>query len=482
MGMTLHFERLDDQRIVIPRHGAMRVDGVVFASAGLARRALDEAALAQVANVACLPGILGQSLAMPDIHWGYGFPIGGVAAFDMEEGVISPGGVGYDINCGVRLLRSDLTEGEVRPRVKDLVAALFASVPTGVGSHQREVRLSRADMARVAREGAAWAVAQGYGDAEDLPFLEEGGRIPGAELDACSDRAFERGRDQMGTLGSGNHFCEVEVVDEVYDEAVARAFGLSRGAVTVLIHTGSRGFGHQVCTDFIPVMDRAARAAGIRLPDRQLACAPIRSGEGQRYFAAMAAAANYAFANRQVITHEVRSAFESVLGRGWRHLGLRVVYDVAHNIAKFERHRVGKRELEVCVHRKGATRALPAGHRDVPEAYREVGQPVLVPGDMGRVSYVLVGAPRALDETFGSSCHGAGRLLSRNQAVKKGRGRDIRQELERRGVSVRAAGSETLAEEMPDAYKDVSDVVEVVHAAGIARKVVRLRPIGVIKG
>ncbi len=482
MSRTFHFERLDDQRIVIPRHGAMRVDGVVYASAGLARRALDEAALAQVANVACLPGILGPSLAMPDIHWGYGFPIGGVAAFDTAEGVISPGGVGYDINCGVRLLRSDLTEGEVRPRVEDLVAALFATVPTGVGSHQRGLRLSREDMARVARDGAAWAVAQGHGDAQDLLYLEEGGRIRGADFGECSERAFERGRDQLGTLGSGNHFCEIEVVDEVYDEETARAFGLSRGTVTVMIHTGSRGFGHQVCTDYIPVMDRAARAAGISLPDRQLACAPIRSEEGRRYVAAMAAAANYAFANRQVITHEVRSAFESVLGRGSGDLGLRVVYDVAHNIAKFERHRVGGRDLEVCVHRKGATRALPAGHPDVPEAYRDVGQPVLVPGDMGRVSYVLVGAPRALDETFGSSCHGAGRLLSRNQAVKKGRGRDIRKELERQGVSVRAAGSETLAEEMPDAYKDVSDVVEVVHAAGVARKVARLRPIGVIKG
>ncbi len=482
MGTTFHFERLDDQRIVIPRHGAMRVDGVIYASADLARRALDEAALEQVANVACLPGIVGQSLAMPDIHWGYGFPIGGVAAFDAREGVISPGGVGYDINCGVRLLRSDLTEDEVRGRIRDLVAALFANVPTGVGSHQREIRLSREEMARVTSQGAAWAVAEGYGDADDLLFLEEGGRIRGAQFEACSERAYERGRDQLGTLGSGNHFCEVGVVDKVYDEVVARAFGLSRGLVTVTIHTGSRGFGHQVCTDFIPLMDRAARAAGIRLPDRQLACAPIRWEEGRRYFAAMAAAANYAFANRQVITHEVRCAFESVLGQGWRDLGLRVVYDVAHNIAKFERHRVGGREVEVCVHRKGATRALPAGHPDVPVPYREVGQPVLVPGDMGRVSYVLVGAPRALDETFGSSCHGAGRLLSRSQAIKKGKRRDIRKELARRGVSVRAAGSETLAEEMPDAYKDVSDVVEVVHAAGIARKVVRLRPIGVIKG
>lgn len=482
MKQSLHFQRLDGQRLLIPRSGAMRVDGIVYASVDLARHALDEAALIQVANVACLPGILGWSLAMPDIHWGYGFPIGGVAAFGVEDGVISPGGVGYDINCGVRLLRTDLSEADVRPRIKDLIAALFANVPTGVGSHQREIRLSRQEMARVASEGAARAVAMGYGDPEDLEFLEERGRIRGADFGACSDKAYERGRDQLGTLGSGNHFCEMEVVDEVYDDAVARAFGLSLGTVTVTIHTGSRGFGHQICTDYIPVMDRAARAAGISLPDRQLACAPIRSEEGRRYFAAMAAAANFAFANRQVITHKVRQAFESVLGKGWRHFGMRVVYDVAHNIAKFERHRIGQREVEVCVHRKGATRALPAGHADVPEAYREVGQPVLVPGDMGRVSYVLVGAERALDETFGSTCHGAGRLLSRSQAIKQGRRRDIRKELEQRGISVRAAGRETLVEEMPDAYKDVSDVVEVVHAAGIARKVVRMKPLGVIKG
>ena len=479
---SVKVERLDEARLLIRRHGAMRVDAVVFASEDLSRRALDQAALTQVVNVACLPGIVGRSLAMPDIHWGYGFPIGGVAAFDLEEGVISPGGVGYDINCGVRLLRSDLREPEIRPVLQDLVASLFANVPTGVGSHQRQMRLSRADMQKVAEGGAAWAVEHGYGDAADLACIEERGRIAGADFQEVSDKAFERGRDQLGTLGSGNHFCEVQVVDEVYDEATARAFGLSLGAVAVTIHTGSRGFGHQVCTDFIPLMDRAARQARIALPDRQLACAPIGSPEGRRYFAAMAAAANFAFANRQVITHEVRSAFEAVFGRGWRDLGLRVVYDVAHNIAKFERHRVEGREVRVCVHRKGATRALPAGHPDTPEAYRGVGQPVLVPGDMGRASFVLVGESRAMDETFGSSCHGAGRLLSRHQAIKAGRGRDIRKELKRHGVTVEVAGRETLAEEMPDAYKDVSDVVAVVESAGIARRVVRLRPIGVIKG
>lgn len=482
MAKQVRYQRVDEHRIIIPKHGAMRVDGIVYVNEQLLRTGMDESALEQVANVACLPGIVGQSLAMPDIHWGYGFPIGGVAAFEVEEGVISPGGVGYDINCGVRLLRSDLTEQEIRSRIEDLVAALFATVPTGVGSHQREIRLSKHEMAKVAEQGAAWAVAQGYGDADDLLYLEEGGRISGADFSACSDKAFERGRDQLGTLGSGNHFCEIQVVDEVYDEEVARVFGLFKGGVTVTIHTGSRGFGHQICTDYIPIMDRAAKAAGIHLPDRQLACAPIKSAEGRRYFAAMAAAANFAFANRQVITQEVREAFESVLGRGFRSLGLRVVYDVAHNIAKFEKHRVAGREVEVCVHRKGATRALPAGHEAVPEAYRGVGQPVLVPGDMGRVSFVLVGAPRALEEAFGSSCHGAGRLLSRHQAIKMAKKRDIGRELERCGITVRAAGSETLAEEMPEAYKDVSAVVDVVHAAGLARKVARMRPLGVIKG
>ncbi|HOI10122.1 MAG TPA: RtcB family protein [Myxococcota bacterium] len=481
-GKDVRWERRGDVRVVIPRHGAMRVDGVVFADAGLMAHGVDAAALQQVVAVATLPGIVGASMAMPDIHWGYGFPIGGVAAFDADEGVVSPGGVGFDINCGVRMLRSDLALDDVADRLDDLLAALFAAIPAGLGSHQRQLRLDRDRMRAVAREGAGWAVRQGYGWASDLDVLEDRGCIAGADFDAVSDRAFERGRDQLGTLGSGNHFAEVGVVDRIDDPVAAEAFGLFEGGIVVTLHTGSRGFGHQVCTDFLPRMDRAARQAGIDLPDRQLACAPLRSGEGRAYLAAMACAANYAFANRQVLSHRVREAFEAALREPAARLGLRVVYDVAHNIAKVETHAVDGRSRQVCVHRKGATRALPAGHPDVPAAYRAVGQPVLVPGDMGRPSYVLAGAPGAARETFASSCHGAGRMLSRAAAIRAARGRDVRGELARRGVRVMAAGRETLAEEMPDAYKDAGAVVDVVHRAGIATRVARIRPLAVVKG
>lgn len=460
----------------------MRVEGVVFATAELMERGVDAAALQQVAAVATLPGILGASLAMPDIHWGYGFPIGGVAAFDADEGVVSPGGVGFDINCGVRMLRSGLTIQDVGDRLPDLLDALFAAIPAGLGSHQRQLRLDSAEMRKVAREGAGWAVRKGFGEAADLDALEDRGCIDGADPDAVSERAVARGRDQLGTLGSGNHFAEIGVIDRIDDPAAAAAFGLFEGGIVITLHTGSRGFGHQVCTDFLPRMDRAARQAGIELPDRQLACAPLRSGEGRAYLAAMACAANFAFANRQVLSHRVREAFEVALREPVGRLCMRVVYDVAHNIAKVETHGAGGRSARVCVHRKGATRALPAGHPDVPAAYRAVGQPVLVPGDMGRPSYVLVGASGAARETFASSCHGAGRLLSRSAAIRSARGRDVRGEMARRGVLVRAAGRETLAEEMPDAYKDAADVVEVVHLAGIATRVARVRPLAVVKG
>jgi len=479
---NIKFERLDKDRILIPKTGAMRVDGIVFVSESMMKKGMDDAALVQVANVATLPGIVGASLAMPDIHWGYGFPIGGVAAFDEHDGIISPGGVGYDINCGVRLLRSDLSADEIKDSLPALVRALFAWIPTGVGSHQKEMTLSKHEIAEVSKKGARWAVERGFGVEEDLAFLEEQGCIRGASFDVVSDKAYERGRKQLGTLGSGNHFVEIGVVEEVYDEKVASAFGLEKGKVTVTIHTGSRGFGHQICTDFIPIMDKAARNAGIYLPDRQLACAPIRSSEGQRYYQAMASAANFAFANRQIISDEVRRAFEEVLGRSWRDMGLRVVYDVAHNIAKREVHEVGGRKVTLYVHRKGATRALAAGHEALPDAYKDVGQPVLVPGDMGRYSYVLVGSEKAMKDTFASSCHGAGRVLSRHEAIRQGKKRDIKKELKDKGILVMVAGSETLAEEMPDAYKDVEDVVEVVHSSGIAKKVVKIRPMGVIKG
>ncbi|MCZ7651108.1 MAG: RtcB family protein [Thermoanaerobaculia bacterium] len=475
-------ERIDPWRLRIPRHGGMRVDGIVYADAGLAEDLRDDPCLEQVANVAHLPGIVGASIAMPDIHWGYGFPIGGVAAMDADEGVVSPGGVGYDINCGVRLLRSALTADELGPRLRDLVAQLFRNVPTGVGAGRRDLRLGRRDLERVLARGAAWAVARGMGEADDLLHIEEGGCLAGADAAEVSARACERGGPQLGTLGSGNHFCEVQVVDEVFDAAAAAAFGLREGQVTVLLHSGSRGLGHQVCSDFLKVMLDASRRYGIALPDRQLCSAPIRSEEGRRYLAAMAAAANFAFANRQVMTHWVRESFAAVFRRPAARLGLEVVYDICHNIAKFERFEVNGRERRLCVHRKGATRAYPPGHRETPEAYREVGQPVIIPGDMGRYSFVLAGTERAFAETFGSSCHGAGRRLSRHRAKAAARGRDLVAELAERGIVVMADGMATVAEEMPEAYKDVADVVGVVEGAGISCRVARLRPLGVIKG
>jgi len=472
-------EQVDAWRWRLPREGGMRVDGLVFASAAMMEAIRADASLDQVRNVAHLPGIVGASLAMPDIHWGYGFPIGGVAAMDAEDGVVSPGGVGYDINCGVRLLRSGWSESEVRPRLPELVAELFRNVPTGVGVGRRDLKLNRADLRRVLERGARWAVEQGLGEEGDLGRLEENGCLDGADPAEVSERAFERGAGQLGSLGSGNHFAEIQWVDEIFDERAASAFGLGVGQVTVMIHSGSRGLGHQVCSDFLETMLDAAERHRIALPDRQLCCAPIRSSEGRRYLAAMAAAANFAFANRQVMTHWARQSFSRVLGKGG---GLEVVYDVCHNIAKFERFQVAGGERRLCVHRKGATRAYPAGHAAVPEAYRAVGQPVIIPGDMGRYSFVLAGQPGAMAETFGSTCHGAGRRWSRQAAKKAARGRPLIEELARRGVVVMAAGMATVAEEMPDAYKDVAEVVDVVERAGLSRKVARLRPMGVVKG
>ncbi|MEE8537175.1 MAG: RtcB family protein [Acidobacteriota bacterium] len=477
----MNLERLDAYRWRLPRQGKMRVDGLIYASDRLMKVLRDEQALTQVANVAHLPGILRYSYGMPDIHWGYGFPIGGVAATDPDEGVISPGGVGYDINCGVRLLRSGLDRQEVEPELDRLVDALYRSIPTGVGSHRRDLRISRKEMDRVLRQGASWAVTQGFGENADLEVIEEGGRLPWADPVEVSERAKQRGSDQVGTLGSGNHFVEVQYVDEVYDARAAAALGLRQDQVTLTIHTGSRGLGYQVCDDFLRVMQNTSSRYGIELPDRQLCCAPLRSDEGRRYMAAMAAAANFAFCNRQVITHWARQCFEEVFG-GSPQAGLDTVYDVCHNIAKFETHLIDGQEVKVCVHRKGATRAFPPGHPEVPAPYREVGQPVLIPGDMGRYSFVLVGTEKARLETFGSTCHGAGRLMSRTKARQKARGRSIVRELRDAGVVVRATGRATLVEEMPEAYKDVSEVVDTVHEAGISRKVARVRPIGVIKG
>ncbi|MFH1135344.1 MAG: RtcB family protein [Pseudomonadota bacterium] len=477
----MKYEWLDDYRLEIKQEGRMRAPGLVFTDQVLYAQITQDHSLEQVANVAHLPGIVSRSLAMPDIHWGYGFPIGGVAAFDLDRGIISPGGVGYDINCGCRLMGTSLNASEIRHLVPDLVDRLFNDIPTGVGQGG-PIKLSAVELKKVLVKGSAWALDQGYGEDGDLEYTEDHGAMAGADPGELSDRALERGRDQLGTLGSGNHFVEVGVVEEIFDEVAARVFGLFEGQVTVMIHSGSRGLGYQVCDDFLHVMAKASASEGVEVPDRQLVCAHFNSRPGRRYFAAMAAAANYAWANRQILMHLSRESIMRALNLGPRDLRMNLVYDVAHNIAKKETHLVDGRETAVCVHRKGATRAFPAGHPDVPAAYRTVGQPVLIPGDMGRSSYVLAGEPGAMRESFGSCCHGAGRVLSRTQAKKKAQGRDMARELEDRGIWVRSSGRHTLAEEMPEAYKDASRVVEVVHRAGLARKVVRLRPMGVIKG
>ncbi|MBN1465157.1 RtcB family protein [candidate division KSB1 bacterium] len=474
-------KKIHDHLFEIPAHGKMRVPARIYASEKMLDAVFSDDAPQQAANVAWLPGIINYSMAMPDIHWGYGFPIGGVAAFDYETGVVSPGGVGYDINCGVRLLKTDLQLDEVRPKMKQLVDQLFRDIPSGVGS-TGPTKLTRADERAVLQDGAGWAVQRGYGDAADLNRIEENGAMSGADPDLISERALTRGKEQLGTLGSGNHFVEVGVVDEIYNPGVAAVLGLAKGQITVTIHTGSRGLGHQVCDDAIKVMLRAVEKYGIELPDRQLCCAPIQSPEGRAYLAQMAGAVNFAFANRQMITHWARGAFAHALGMTERAVNMQVVYEVAHNIAKIEEHIVNGQKRRVCVHRKGATRAFAPNHPAIPQAYRDIGQPVLIPGDMGRYSYVLVGTDRAMEETFGSTCHGAGRLMSRTKAKQAGRGRDLRAEMAQRGIVVRASSYATIAEEMPDAYKDVADVVDAVHGAGISKKVIKLRPLGVIKG
>jgi tRNA-splicing ligase RtcB len=477
-------EQIDASRWRIPRSykKGMHVDGVIYANDRLIQAIRGDKSPEQVANVACLPGLAGPSLAMPDIHWGYGFCIGGVAATDPAQGgVISPGGVGYDINCGVRLIRTDLTRGEVQARIEPLVSQLFDTVPCGVGRGGR-VKFDRQELRRLMSDGSRFVVNAGYGWDSDLDSTEAGGRLPDANPDFVSAHALDRGFDQCGTLGSGNHFLEVQVVDEVVDAEAAKAFGLAVGQVTVMIHSGSRGLGYQVCEDALKELRDVPAKYGIELPDRQLGCAPVESKEGQRYLGAMRAAANFAWANRQIMTHLAREVFASIFGRSPEALGMRLVYDVAHNIAKLERYEVGGQMRTLCIHRKGATRAFPAGHPEVPTAYRSVGQPVLVPGDMGRSSWVLVGQPAAMEQTFGSCCHGAGRVLSRGAAIRAAKGRSIEKELREKGIIVRARGRTGLAEEQPAAYKDVSIVADAVAAAGISRKVARLRPLGVIKG
>ena len=479
----MELTRLDSHRWLVPRQGKMRVDGLIFADDVLMEDIRGDEAVKQVANVAQLPGIVGRSIGMPDIHWGYGFAIGGVAAFDPDEGgVISPGGVGYDINCGVRLLRSTLTERDVRPRLPKLMDELYDTIPAGVGKGYKKFVLGADDIRDILTRGAAWAVDEGFGSQDDLDHMEDRGTIADADPDQVSERAVKRGRDQVGTVGSGNHFVEMGAVDEVYDEDAAERLGLEEGTVTVFIHSGSRGLGYQVCDDYLDRMMKAVKRYDIDLPDKQLVCAPLDSPEARSYLGAMRAAANYAFANRQMMAHRVREAFRTVLERDAEELGMGLVYDVAHNIAKFEKHRVEGRERTLCVHRKGATRAFPPGHPDLVSTYEDLGQPVFIPGDMGRYSFVLVGTQGAYDETFGSTCHGAGRRMSRRQAKKTSRSRDLREEFERKGIEVRASSFGTVAEEVPEAYKDVAGVVDVVDRAGIGRKVVRLKPLGVLKG
>jgi tRNA-splicing ligase RtcB len=475
------YRKLDEWRWEIPQSGGMRVPGLLYTSDKLMKGMGADEGPRQVANVACLPGIVQGALAMPDMHWGYGFPIGGVAAFDLDEGVVSPGGVGYDINCGCRLMTTGLAYAELRERIPELVTALFQSIPSGVGS-RGPLKLSPKEVRQVLVEGAAWAVSRGWGTRADLEATEDGGAMEGADPGAVSDRALERGRDQLGTLGSGNHFLEIEVVEEIFDEAAATAYGLEKGRIAVAIHSGSRGLGYQVCDDYLARMVKHAGETGIALPDRQLACARLDSPRGREYLAAMACAANYAWANRQMLMNRTRETFERTLGTGPRGLGMKLLYDVCHNIAKIETLPVAGRQMRLCVHRKGATRAFPPGHADVPERYRRVGQPVLIPGDMGTGSYVLAGTERAFRESFGSTCHGAGRVMSRAQAVKSCRGRSISREMASRGVVVMSSSKGTLLEEIPEAYKNLDEVVEVVHRAGLSRKVARLRALGCVKG
>ncbi len=477
-------KKIDDYRWEIPvsYKTGMAVPGLIFASRSMLEHIWEEHAFEQVANVAFLPGIVGYSLAMPDIHWGYGFPIGGVAATRLRDGVVSPGGVGFDINCGVRLVRTNLTEEEVRPKIEELVNQLFIDIPSGLGS-EGKIRVREKELEEVMVNGSRWAIEKGYGLPEDSIVTEESGTMKGADPDRVGAKARKRGIPQLGTLGSGNHFLEVGVVDELYNAEAAKVMGIEAlGQVLLLIHTGSRGFGHQVCTDYVALLEEAVKSYGISLPDRQLACAPIDSAEGRDYLAAMACAANYAWANRQFILHWARESFSKVFGKSQEELGMRQIYDVCHNIAKIEEYTVNGKREKLCVHRKGATRAFPAGHPAVPEIYRGIGQPVLIPGDMGRYSFVALGTEGAMRETFGSTCHGAGRVQSRAAAKRSLRGADVARGLAERGITVRAGSLSSLAEEASEAYKDVSEVVDITDKAGISLKVARSRPIGVVKG
>ncbi|MBD3224480.1 MAG: RNA-splicing ligase RtcB [Caldithrix sp.] len=474
---------IDEFLFEIEAAGDMRVPARIYSSESIMHGLINEGEpLQQAINVACLPGIKKYALAMPDIHWGYGFPIGGVAATDWQGGVISPGGVGYDINCGVRLARTGLTHDEIAPQIKKMVEGLFRAIPTGVGSSNAIRKLSRQEFKKAVGKGASWVIDQGFGSVSDLDYIEENGCMRMADPSVLSERSIDRGRDQMGTLGSGNHFLEIDVVDTIYHQEAANVFGLSENQIVILIHTGSRGFGYQVCDDSLKMMGKAAKKYNLILPDRQLASAPIQSSEGQNYLSSMACAANFAWSNRQVIMALAKNVFKKVLSISDKSLDFQLVYDVSHNIAKKEEHKLNGQSQALCVHRKGATRAFGPHHESIPQKYESIGQPVLIPGDMGRYSFVTLGTQKAKDETFGSTCHGAGRVMSRRKAKKAAQGRNLMREMADKGIVIQARGKGTVAEEMPDAYKDVAEVVNVMHGSGITPKVARLRPIGVIKG
>jgi len=481
--MSIPLRRVDENVWMIPREAkaCMRVPVVIYADDFLINKMKEDLTLVQAMNVACLRGIQKYSIVMPDGHQGYGFPVGGVAAMAIDEdGVISPGGIGYDINCGVRVIRTDLTEKDVRPKIKELVDEIYRNVPSGVGSTGK-VRLSIQELDRVLNEGVEWAIAKGYGWADDKEYLEERGSWHVADANAVSRTAKQRGAEQLGTLGSGNHFLEVQVVDRVFDEKIAKVYGLFEGQVVVMIHTGSRGLGHQVASDYLAIMERAMRTYGTIPPDRELASVPWSSKEAQSYIKAMAAAANFAWTNRQMIAHWTRESFKKVFHTDPDKLGMRIVYDVAHNIAKIEEYDVEGKRMKLVIHRKGATRAFPPGHPEIPAAYRSVGQPVLIPGSMGTASYILAGVPEGVKAWY-TAPHGAGRWMSRSAAMRKKTYRQVVAELESRGIYIRASNVETVVEEMPEAYKDVDKVAEVAHAVGIGRLVARMRPIGVTKG
>ncbi|MBU0559709.1 MAG: RtcB family protein [Bacteroidetes bacterium] len=480
---NIELNKIHESLWEIPKHGGMRVPGRIYISENMMQNSLqNDDALKQVINVAHLPGIQKFSLAMPDIHWGYGFPIGGVAATSVEDGVISPGGVGYDINCGVRIASTSLSLDEVQNRIPKLIENLFKKIPTGVGSSGAIKMLSKTDVKNILTKGSAWAVENEFGNKNDIEFTEESGCMKEAYVHSVSERAIERGLDQAGTLGSGNHFLEVGVVENIFNDAAAQTMGLFKNQIVVMIHTGSRGLGYQVCEDYLKILHRTSEKFGFDLPDKQLICAPLNSQEGKDYFTAMKCAANFAWNNRQIIMELARRAFKSTFSISDEELAFNLIYDVSHNIAKIEDHSIDGKLRKVCVHRKGATRAFPPGSSQIPRKYLEIGQPVLIPGDMGRYSFIAVGTAKAMDETFGSSCHGAGRIRSRNKALELGKHRDIISELRQRGIVVQAKGKKTLAEEMSYAYKDVKDVVDVMDSAGIINKVAKIKPLGVIKG